>query len=195
MAAAPGPASPLMSISTETGDDGTSGLLFNRRVPKTDAHLEACGSVDELTAALGLARAASGPGPLNDEILCIQHEIFTLMSELALLDEDRPRYERQFGGKYIDAAATERLTALVHDGESKVVSKDWVMPGATPLSAALDFARTVCRRAERRVLALRESQQPPPTLNPEITRYLNRLSDLCWIWAREAEAASAASAP
>jgi len=103
IAAAPGPAFPLMSISTKTGDDGTSGLLFNRRVPKTDPHIEACGSVDELTAALGIARAAAGPGALNDEILRIQHELFTLMSEMALLDEDRPRYEERFKGKYIDA--------------------------------------------------------------------------------------------
>ena len=177
-----------MSISTKTGDDGTSGLLFNRRVSKTDAHLEACGSVDELNAALGLARAAAGPGPLHDEILRIQNELVLLMAELVLLDEDRPRYELK--GRSFSPAASERLTALVHEAESKVSFKDWAMPGGSPVGAALDFARTVCRRAERRVLMLREQQT---TLNPEIIRYLNRLSDLCCIWARVVEAASPAT--
>ena len=169
-----------MSISTKTGDDGTSGLLFNRRVPKTDLRLEAYGTVDELNAALGLARAAAGPGPLNAEILRIQNDLVLLMGELALLEEDRPRYKPAC----IAPAAPERLTALVHEAETKVVLRDWVMPGANPLSAALDFARTVCRRAERRVLTLRDTQSP---LNPEIIRYLNRLSDLCFIWARLTE--------
>ena len=172
-----------MSISTKTGDDGTSGLLFNRRVSKTDARVEAYGSVDELNAALGLARAAAGPGPLNGEILRIQEELVLVMGELALLDEDRARYEAKRG--YIPSAATERLTALVHEGETKVSMSHWSSPGGNPLGAALDFARTVCRRAERRVLMLRDEQI---AVNPEIIRYLNRLSDLCYIWARVAEA-------
>lgn len=172
-----------MSISTKTGDDGTSGLLFNRRVPKTDAHIEACGAVDELNSALGLARAGAGKGKLNDEILRIQNELVLLMGELALLDEDRERY-RQSKRETITAEATERLTALVYKGEEKVSFHDWAMPGGTPLGAALDFARTVCRRAERRVLMLKEHQE---SLNPELARYLNRLSDVCCIWARIAE--------
>jgi cob(I)alamin adenosyltransferase len=175
-----------VSISTKTGDDGTSALLFNRRVSKTDARVEAYGTVDELNSALGLARAATGSGPLNDEILRIQNELVLLMGELALLDEDRQRYK----GQFIAPAATERLTSLVHEGETKVSFKDWVMPGGTPEGAAFDFARTVCRRAERRVLMLREGQ---PSLNPEIIRYLNRLSDLCCIWARLAEAGNQAA--
>lgn len=169
-----------MSISTKTGDDGTSGLLFGRRVPKTDAHVEACGAVDELNAALGMARAAAGPGPMNDEILRIQNELVPLMGELALLDEDRAKYEER-GGQFLQAEATERLTAAVHALEKQVSFSDWAMPGANSASAACDFARTVCRRAERRVVMLREHQ---PSLNPEILRYLNRLSDLCCLWAR-----------
>jgi cob(I)alamin adenosyltransferase len=175
-----------MSISTMTGDDGTSALLFNRRVSKTDAHVEACGAVDELNAALGLARAAAGPGPLNEEILRVQNELVLLMGELALLDEDRARYQ-QARGQTIPPGATERLTALVHEGERTVSLSDWTMPGGSPLGAALDFARTVCRRAERRVLMLRERQ---PSLNAEVIRYLNRLSDLCFVWARCAEKAA-----
>jgi len=172
-----------MSISTTTGDDGTCSLLFNRRVSKTDARIDACGAVDELNAALGLARAAIGPGDLNTGILRIQNELVTLMGELALLPEDRPRYEEK-GGKYMQPDAVDRLTAAVHALEKHVTFKDWAMPGANPASAACDFARTVCRRAERRVLAI---QDPSAPLNPEILRYLNRLSDLCWLWARAIE--------
>ena len=176
-----------VSISTTTGDDGSSGLLFNRRVSKTDLHLEACGAVDEFNAALGIARAAAGPGPLNTEILRIQKELVILMGELALLDEDRARYEQKKRDS-IDSAATDRLTALVHGGETKVSFEDWAMPGGTQLGAAFDLARTVCRRAERRVVMLKEAQ---PSLNPELSRYLNRLYDLCWIWARLADTADA----
>jgi cob(I)alamin adenosyltransferase len=172
-----------MSISTTTGDDGTSSLLFNRRVSKTDLHIEAAGSVDELNSALGMARAALGSTPLAESILAIQNELVLLMGELALLDEDRPRYAKG-ARKTIDPASVDRLTALVHESEKKVTLTDWVMPGATVPGAALDFARSVCRRAERRVIALYELQT---TLNPEIIRYLNRLSDLCFVWAREIE--------
>jgi len=172
-----------MSISTQTGDDGTSALLFNRRVSKTNAHIEAVRAVDELNSALGMARAAAGPVPLNAEILRIQSELVTLMGELALLDEDRPRYEKA-GGQFITSESTARLTSLVHQGESKVSLTDWTMPGGSPLGASLDFARTVCRRAERRAVQLRDLH---PSLNPELIRYLNRLSDLCFVWAREAE--------
>ena len=169
-----------MSISTKTGDDGTSGLLFNRRVPKTDARMEAYGTVDELNAALGLARAAMGPGELNAEILRIQNELVPLMGELALDSADRAKYEER-GGKYLDVGASERLTALVHELEKQVSFVDWAMPGNNAASAACDLARTVCRRAERRVLGLQEQMGP---LNPGILRYLNRLSDLCCLWAR-----------
>jgi cob(I)alamin adenosyltransferase len=174
-----------MSISTRTGDDGTSGLLFNRRVSKTDARIEAYGSVDELNAALGMARAAAGPGPLNEEILRIQNELVIVMGELALSEEDRSRYEQKRG--YISAEATERLTAIVHEGEKRVSFTHWAMPGETPVGAACDFARTVCRRAERRVLMLREQGT---SVNAEIIRYLNRLSDVCFIWARLTEIGS-----
>ena len=169
-----------MSISTKTGDNGTSGMLFNRRVSKTDAHLEAYGTVDELNAALGLARAAIGPGELNIKILHIQNELVPLMGELALEAADREKYEDR-GGNYLDPGASERLTALVHELEKNMHFSDWAMPGGNPASAACDFARTVCRRAERRVVSLQEHVGP---INPEIIRYLNRLSDLCFLWAR-----------
>jgi cob(I)alamin adenosyltransferase len=179
-----------MSISTKTGDDGTSGLLFNRRAPKNDIHFEAVGTVDELNAALGLVRAAAGPGRLHDQILRIQNELVLLMGELVLLEDDRSRYE-QARGKSIAAEATDRLTALVHEAESRISLEDWVMPGNTPVGAALDFARTICRRAERRILALKEHQRG---LNPELVCFFNRLSDLCFVWARDQEQNPPASA-
>lgn len=169
-----------MAISTKTGDDGTSGLLFNRRVSKTDARLEACGAVDELNAALGLVRAAAGGMALQEEVTRVQHELVTLMGELALEPADREKYEAR-GGHYLKATATERLTEAVRKIEEQGSFTDWAMPGGTPASAACDFARTICRRAERRAVAVREAAGE---LNPEILRYLNRLSDLCWLWAR-----------
>jgi cob(I)alamin adenosyltransferase len=176
-----------MSISTKTGDDGTSALLFNRRVPKTDLRIEAYGTVDELNAALGLARASIGPGDLNNQIVEIQKELVLLMGELALLDEDRPKYETR-GHRCIDSADVDRLTAAVHNLEKTITFADWATPGANPTSAAFDFARTVCRRAERRVLTLNGGDlKNAASINPEIIRYLNRLSDLCWIWARQAD--------
>ncbi len=130
-----------------------------------------------------MARAAVGPGDLNAEILRIQNELVILMGELALLPEDRLKYEER-GGKYMAPAAVDRLTTAIHTLEKIITFQDWAMPGSNPASAACDFARTVCRRAERRVLALREPSGP---INPEIIRYLNRLSDLCWLWARAIE--------
>ena len=167
-----------MSIATKTGDDGTTGLLFNRRVPKTDLRVEAYGAVDELNAALGMARALAGDLFIAQPIFSIQKELVTLMAEMAVSDEDRSRFfEKGFAS--VTAEMVERLTALIVDLEKnhKVDFKGWATPGATPACAALDVARTVCRRAERRVVEL----QPQ---NREIMRYLNRLSDLCWLYAR-----------
>ena len=171
-----------MSIATKTGDDGTTALMFGRRVPKTDARVEAYGTVDELNAALGMARAAVNDPFVCEPVLSIQKELVTLMGELAVAEEDRERYI-QGGYGIVTAEMVDRLTAFVDDIEKnhKITYKHWATPGATPGSAALDVARTVCRRAERRVAALVEKQIP---VNPEIIRYLNRLSDLCWLYAR-----------
>lgn len=181
-----------MSIATKTGDRGETALMYGRRVPKTDARVDAYGCVDELNASLGMGRAlAPNDSKIAQEILAIQQELVTLMGELATAREDLPRYEKD-GFRLTTAAMTDRLTSVVEELEKDktLYGKGWATPGNNPLAAAFDFARTVCRRAERRVAAL----APNENGNPEILRYLNRLSDLCWLLARFAEKHEAKSA-
>jgi cob(I)alamin adenosyltransferase len=174
-----------LSIVTKTGDRGTTALMFNRRVPKTHPRIEACGAVDELNAALGLARASSGNDAVKSNLEQIQRELVGLMGELATLPEDSDRYLKD-GYPVITAQMTQRLEGLVKEIESQNVSfKGWATPGANLASATLDVARTICRRAERRVCELREKGE---VKNQEILVYLNRLSDLLWLMARQAEA-------
>jgi len=183
-----------MSIATRTGDDGTTGLMYNRRVSKCHPRVEAYGSVDELNAALGLARAAAGHEFVLRHLLAVQEDLVILMGELATLPEDRGRYVKD-GFKLVTAELTAKLDALVKEIEAQNVSfKGWATPGGTAASAALDVARTTCRRAERRVCALREAGQLG---NEEIGVYLNRLSDALWLLARwvETQAAGKTVAP
>ena len=110
------------------------------------------------------------------------------MGELAVLDEDRERYAKG-GFEFVTAPMVDRLTALIDDLEKnhKISFKHWATPGATASAAALDMARSICRRAERRVVELSEKSG---RVNAEIIRYLNRLSDLCWLYARFIETKS-----
>jgi cob(I)alamin adenosyltransferase len=171
-----------MSIATKTGDEGETSLMYGRRVPKTDERVEAYGSVDELNSALGLARATATDAFLAEQILAIQKELVVLMGELATAGDDIDRYQRD-GFQVTSASMTDRLTEAVHELEKDRTFKHWANPGETKDAAALDLARTICRRAERRVAALMSE----PNFNREILRYLNRLSDLCWLLARYAE--------
>jgi len=173
-----------MSIVTKTGDDGTTALMYGRRVPKNHPRIEAYGTVDELNAALGLARATVREDFLRENLLAIQQELVVLMGELAVLPKDLPRYVKE-GYSVVAPTITAKLEALVREIEAQNVSfKGWATPGATASSATLDLARTICRRAERRVCALQESGE---LKNAEIVVYLNRLSDLLWLTARWAE--------
>jgi cob(I)alamin adenosyltransferase len=178
-----------MSITTRTGDDGTTGLMYNRRVTKCDPRIEACGSVDELNAAIGLARAhAASVSFVADNLLVAQRELVILMGELATATEDLERYV-QDGFELVTPARTARLDQLVTDIEAQKVSlQGWATPGATVLAAALDLARATCRRAERRVYALRREGE---LRNHEIVVYLNRLSDALWLLARWVETQAA----
>jgi cob(I)alamin adenosyltransferase len=170
-----------MSIVTKTGDSGTTALMFGRRVPKNHPRVEACGAVDELNAALGSARATAADDFVRDNLPVIQKDLIVLMGELGVLREDLPRYVKD-GYSLVTPVMTAKLEALVKGIESQDITfKGWATPGATPSSAALDVARTVCRRAERRVCAVKESGG---SVNPEIIIYLNRLSDLLWLFAR-----------
>jgi cob(I)alamin adenosyltransferase len=173
-----------MSIATKTGDGGTTGLMYNRRVPKTHARVEAYGTVDELNAALGLARATATEDFVRDSLFWIQKSLVDLMGELSVTPGDLPRYAKD-GHTLVTPAMTAKLDALVKEIEAQKVSfNGWATPGATKNSAALDVARTVCRRAERRVCALQEAGEMK---NAEIIIYLNRLSDLLWLFARWTE--------
>jgi cob(I)alamin adenosyltransferase len=174
-----------MSIATKTGDDGTTGLLFNRRVPKNHPRVEAYGSVDELNSAIGMARATAQHDLVRDNLLAVQKDLIVLMGELATLPQDLSRYLKD-GFTRVTPQMTAKLDQLVQQIEAENVAfHGWATPGATLNAAALDVARTTCRRAERRICALQEADE---LQNPEILVYLNRLSDALWLLARWVEA-------
>jgi cob(I)alamin adenosyltransferase len=176
-----------MSIVTKTGDDGTTALMYGRRVPKTHPRIEACGAVDELNAALGLARATAREDFIRENLLAIQKDLVVLMGELAVLPGDLSRYTRD-GYSVVAPEMTATLDALVREIEAQNAGfKGWATPGADPPGAALDLARTICRRAERRVCGLKETGE---STNAEIVIFLNRLSDLLWLFARWVETQS-----
>ncbi len=171
-----------MSIATKTGDQGETSLMYGRRVPKSDPRVDSYGCVDELNAALGVVRVTAGEGFIAEEMFAVQKELINVMGELATAPEDLARYAKD-GYQLTTAPMVDRLTAIIDDLEKNKLLhyKGWAIPGSTMISATLDVARTICRRAERRVATLGIAA------NPEILRYLNRLSDLCWLLARYAE--------
>jgi cob(I)alamin adenosyltransferase len=174
-----------MSIATKTGDSGTTALMYGKRVSKTDVRVEAYGTVDELNAALGLVRATSSEQIVHETVLSVQKDLIVLMGELAVADRDRERYLED-GYETVTSAMVDRLSAAVDDLEQnyRVDFKHWATPGQSLESAALDVARTTCRRAERRVVSAGEIGE---FVNPESIRYLNRLSDVLWLFARYTE--------
>ena len=179
-----------VSIVTNAGDCGTTALMYNRRVSKSHPRVEACGTVDELNAALGLGRALANDAVVGRRLEAIQRDLVKLMGELATAPEDLQRYVRD-GFPRVTASTTATLETAVQELEAAQGQfRDWAMPGANAAGAALDLARTICRRAERAVCALQESGE---LQNAEIIVYLNRLSDLLWLLARQAENAAAAS--
>jgi cob(I)alamin adenosyltransferase len=180
-----------VSIVTKTGDRGETSLMYGRRVPKSHPRVDAYGAVDELSAALGLARALCNDKFVTDQIFAVQKELIQIMGELATIAEDRARYLKD-GFQITDAKMVDRLTDTIVDLEKdkSLYPKDWVIPGANAAAAALDLARTTCRRAERRLATLTEKEAD---FNPEILRYLNRLSDFCWVLARYCERGNTAA--
>lgn len=173
-----------MSICTKTGDSGLTGLMYNRRVSKTHPRIEACGAVDELNAALGVARANLHATAMNDRLLLIQKQLVALMGELATHKDDLARYRRD-GFELLPEAAPSQIEAWIQELEAQKISfKGWATPGATREAAALDLARAICRRAERQVERLLESNEIE---NRTLQVYLNRVSDFLWLSARAAE--------
>jgi cob(I)alamin adenosyltransferase len=167
-----------MKIYTRTGDDGTTGLLGAARVPKHDARVEAYGTVDELNATLGVAATLAPQDLLADALGILQRALFRVGAELASADPAMlARLERIEGD---DVTALERMIDQLDAGLPPLTM--FVLPGGSPLAAQLHFARTVCRRAERRVTALADGGPGSRTL----VTYLNRLADLLFVMARVA---------
>lgn len=165
-----------MSIATKRGDTGQTGLAGGIRISKADLRVEAYGSVDELNTVLGFARSICN----NKEIYAwteeIQRTLFRLGSALATPPESKKL------PPIISAEDVDALTKLVYQIEAtENILADWSLPGAHPESAAYEIARTVCRRAERNTVRLAESGAE---VKPEILAYLNRLSDLVWLFGR-----------
>jgi len=172
-----------MSVVTKSGDSGQTQLRFGRRLSKSHPRLEALGCVDELMAALGLARAQAATDELGRTLIAIQGDLVRLMGELATAREDTPALKPE---ERIGPEQTARLELWISQLETRCPPrKDWALPGTNTSSAALDLARTVCRRAERRIVALEDQQ---PLANRDLLAYLNRLGDALWLLAREAEA-------
>lgn len=160
----------LSKIYTRTGDDGTTGLGDGSRTGKDSLRIEAMGSVDELNCVIGVLLCHSLPEAIQPALTDIQHSLFDLGGELCIP-----------GSEVVTADHVERLEReLDRLNETLPPLKEFVLPGGGASAAACHMARTICRRAERRVLSL-ASNEP---VNPEVVRYLNRLSDLLFVIAR-----------
>lgn len=169
-----------MRIYTRTGDDGTTGLLYGGRIPKSDLAAEAYGTVDEAVAHLGVARAGTADPAARRLILEVQRDLFVVGADLATNPQEREKLKP--GVSLTTSEMVERLEGTIDSlVEVSALPDHFVVPGANPTSAALDDARATARRAERRAVALRESGRE---VNPEAVRYLNRLSDLLFVMAR-----------
>jgi cob(I)alamin adenosyltransferase len=165
-----------MSIATTRGDGGQTGLAGGMRISKADLRVEAYGSVDELNTVLGFARSICTNKEIHDWTETIQRTLFRLGSALATPPESKKV------PPVISLEDVENLTRLVHQIEAvEGILADWSLPGAHTESAAYEVARTVCRRAERNAVRLAASGVE---LKPEILAYLNRLSDVIWLFGR-----------
>jgi cob(I)alamin adenosyltransferase len=169
-----------MKIYTRTGDEGETGLFGGGRVSKTHPRVEAYGDVDELNAMLGLARAIELMPRVDEIVVSLQRDLFAIGALLATPDRDKMK--KQLDKARIDDARIKELEHAIDDGDHELEPlKAFIVPGGTPKAAALHVARTVCRRAERRVIALTDEEIPPVVIV-----YLNRLSDLLFTLARVA---------
>jgi cob(I)alamin adenosyltransferase len=169
-----------VKIYTRDGDDGTTGLYFGGRVAKSAEPIEVNGAVDEAQATLGWARSLSENGSrLNELLISIERDLWVLMAEVATLPDNRRKLSPE--KTLVTAGMIERLESEIDAlSEEIAMPTEFVVPGENPLSAALDVARTVIRRAERIAVSY-------PLDGSLVVAYLNRLSDLAWTMARFAE--------
>jgi cob(I)alamin adenosyltransferase len=175
----------VVKIYTRKGDDGSTSLWYGGRVPKHDARTEAYGSVDEAVSALGVARSlcAEDQAEIAQDLLRLQRELFVAGAELATAPEAADRLEDEVSR--ITDAMVEALEPMIDGYMERVeLPPHFVIPGGTELSAALDVARAAVRRAERRVVALRDADG---LASDAVLRYLNRASDLVYAIARFAD--------
>jgi cob(I)alamin adenosyltransferase len=169
-----------MRIYTKTGDDGSTGLLYGGRASKAAPATEAYGTVDEAVAELGVARAEVDNPAFEATLLQIQRDLFVIGADLATNPAERGKLKA--GVSLTTADMVERLEGLIDDTVAEhPLPEEFVVPGTNRSSAALDVARTTVRRAERRAVELRDAGTE---VNPEALRYLNRLSDLLFVFAR-----------
>ncbi len=160
----------LSKIATRTGDDGTTGLGDGSRTSKDGARIDAIGQVDELNCTIGLLLTESVPDPLRDELVGIQHDLFDLGGELCI-----PGFEN------LHDTQVAKLDALIERYNADLPRlQEFVLPGGSRGAARAHLARTVCRRAERSLVALGRAE----TVRPSCRQYLNRLSDLMFVLAR-----------
>jgi cob(I)alamin adenosyltransferase len=169
-----------MKIYTKSGDDGTTGLLGGRRVRKSDERIECVGAVDELNAAVGMAAAAAGivAAELVDPLKRVQDDLFVIGSHLAVEDAAAPAHLPP-----IEESMVGRLEMEIDAAEEQLLPlRNFILPGGGEAAARLHLARTICRRAERRLTGFAEDRPLPPV----ILTYMNRLSDWLFVQARTA---------
>ncbi|MBI2965602.1 MAG: cob(I)yrinic acid a,c-diamide adenosyltransferase [Chloroflexi bacterium] len=169
-----------MKIYTKTGDDGSTRLLFGGRVPKTDQRAVAYGTVDEAISAMALARALSQDEWARAQLYGTQRDLFTVAAELATDTEHYPKFREIY--KPVTPEMTTRIERAIDEIDAHIkLPRAFIIPGASPASAAMDVARTVVRRAEREIVALDRSGG---LSNREILRFVNRCSDFLFMLAR-----------
>jgi cob(I)alamin adenosyltransferase len=168
-----------MKIYTKTGDEGHTGLFGGARVSKADARVETYGEVDELNSMLGAVRARGAVPVIDALLLALQGELFVLGAELARA----PGKDVDVGVALLSASDVERLERAIDDFDRELPAlKTFILPGGSECASLLHVARSVCRRAERRLVALADHD----VVRPELLRYMNRLSDLLFVTARYA---------
>lgn len=170
------------TISTRKGDDGLTTQLYGKRISKNHPRVVANGALDELSSHLGMAKALCEIPATKELLQKIQLELITLMGEIGVVNDDQEKY---LASKipHLEDAALDALDDLVDELETEERRfTGWILAGTSPYQAALHVARAVCRRAERDVIALRERGE---TLRELPARYLNRLSDVLWLLARD----------
>jgi cob(I)alamin adenosyltransferase len=169
----------MSSIATKKGDGGQTSLTGGHRVSKSSLRVDTYGTVDELNSAMGFARSICEDANLRDRTKAIQQELFRVGSALATLPEKRK------GEPPLHPGMIDALTNQVHELEAiEGLLSDWSIPGEHPAAAAYDVARTVCRRAERSVVRLIDTGEE---VEENVLPYLNRLSDLLWLFGRKLE--------